>query len=91
MNRMRYAPCSPSPVTICLHRPWWRRLADRLWARGARRTRCPRPAQASTWNERDLRTLRHLDAATLRDIGAPEWLSQPRDERSLQAWALLSR
>ena len=88
MNRMSYAPCCPIPVTISLHRPWWRRLADAL---APRRTRDPRPAQPSTWNERDLRTLRHLDAATLRDIGAPEWLSEPRDERSLQAWAMLNR
>jgi len=88
MNRMRYAPCSPSPVTICLHRPWWRRLAEAL---NFRPERCPRPAQPSTWNERDLRTLRHLDPGTLRDIGAPEWMQQQPSELSLQAWALLQR
>ena len=36
-------------------------------------------------------TLRDLDAATLRDIGAPEWLYEPYDDRSLQAWAMLQR
>lgn len=88
MNRVSFAPCTPMPVTINLHRPWWRRLVEAL---PSRRNRCPHPAQPSTWNERDLRTLRHLDAATLRDIGAPEWMHQPPDERSLKSWALLQR
>lgn len=60
--------CAP---TIPLHRPWWQRLADAL--REARaRARAPDP-----WRE-----LRHLDAQTLKDLGAPPALYQ--DE--LRAW-----
>ena len=41
MNRVSFAPCTPMPVTITLHRPWCRRLVE---AMPSRRNRCPHPA-----------------------------------------------
>ncbi|NRF70149.1 hypothetical protein HLB44_24385 [Aquincola sp. S2] len=58
------------PVTIPLHRPLWQR-----WTEAARehfsRLRTTRAASAE---EMDLQAAIELNDATLRDIGAPEWL-----------------
>lgn len=76
--------CMPSDTVILLYTPWWRRLlraAAQAWAGPGRRVR-PEANQPETWQDPDLRALRHLSPATLRDIGAPEWV------REEQAFAL---
>lgn len=48
------------PVRIALHRPWWRRW-HAAWLEWRARSR-----RSDPWRE-----LQHLDAATLKDLGAP--------------------
>jgi len=62
------------PVTIPLHRPWWRRLAQAWQARRERRAAIDR--------QHELRdALCGLSDRLLRDIGAPEWArgAEPRE------------
>lgn len=63
--------CLPAPIS--LHRPWWRRVLERL--------RRPGPEA----RERELyRALAHLSDETLRDIGAPEWVHSHEREDALR-------
>ena len=71
--------------TLTLYRPWWDRLVDTLRERLAA-WRDARQAR------REFEAARHMDEATLCDIGAPLWLieearhqrEQARFERTLQ-------
>ena len=57
-------------------RRWWQALRRRVAVR-----RPPEPTQPSTWREQDLLSLRGLSTRTLRDIGAPDWVHEGRDDR----------
>lgn len=62
--------CAPAP--IALHAPWWQRVVDGV-AAAVSRWRLRSGAGRSS-AERELAALEGLSPATLRDIGAPEWL-----------------
>jgi len=69
------------PATLRLSRPPAHRLADALadfavWLQGALQRHRDRRRQA-----RALATLAELSDATLRDIGAPDWLRAEADAR----------
>lgn len=65
----------PYPAAVVtLHTPWWQRL---LLAWQPRQVP-PEARQPQTWHPEDLGTLRGLSDATLRDIGAPEWVHETR-------------
>jgi hypothetical protein len=80
--------CLPVPSAITLHTPWWRRwLAP--WPRAKRQAPLPAPSVPDTWDPADWRTLRHLNAGTLRDIGAPDWVHAGRERQHQAALDLL--
>jgi hypothetical protein len=58
------------PTTIPLHRPLWQRWTDGL----RERLSAWRSIRSAEAGEMDLQLAIELNDATLRDIGAPEWL-----------------
>lgn len=65
---------------VRLHRPWWQRALE-AW-RGAPDL----PGAEQSW-----RGLTGISSATLRDIGAPEWVREAReraDAQPLDLWRL---
>ncbi len=71
---------------LALHRPWPQRAAEWLHDRGMQALQSARHAIARLEQAHRVRqehdALRELDAATLRDLGAPPWLqSQAQDHR----------
>lgn len=81
MNPTTFAPCVPPCGVIPLHRPWWRRAWEAWLDRSTRRT-LPAVTDPSAWTDRDLMSLRGLSLGTLRDIGAPEWVRDGREDRA---------
>lgn len=80
--------CLPVPSVIPLHTPWWRRwLAP--WTRAKCQVPLPVPSAPDTWGPANWRTLRHLSAGTLRDIGAPDWVYAGRERQHRAALDLL--
>ena len=77
---MTTMPCPAAPLP--LHRPWLLRVAtDFVEAlRGARRAR-------RVPDESDLASLAVLGDATLRDIGAPDWVRE-RARGAADPWSL---
>jgi hypothetical protein len=81
MTPVTFAPCVPPCGVIPLHRPWWRRAWE-AWHDRAAPAAAPEASNPAGWAERDLLSLRGLSAGTLRDIGAPEWVREGREERA---------
>ncbi|MBI5254880.1 MAG: hypothetical protein HY855_00160 [Burkholderiales bacterium] len=75
------------PVTIPLYRPLWQRWLDAAHARW----QAWRQALLAPAPEMDLQSAMELNDATLRDIGAPEWLRvQAQARREADSLALRS-
>jgi hypothetical protein len=77
------APTCARPLR--LSRPWPWRAADELGARlaaGLRRARSGWARLQCRWREaRELETASELSEATLRDMGAPDWLQAQANAR----------
>lgn len=75
--------CMPTPIP--LYRPFWQRwieAAGALWQRMALR-------RGAADHVLDLREAMAMNDATLRDIGAPDWLKeQAATRREMEAMAL---
>lgn len=80
MSTLPLSPSLPSCGLTAPRRTWWRRALSAWLDRPARAFR--QTGDAPTWSEQDLRSLRGLSAGTLRDIGAPDWVHEGRDERA---------
>ena len=74
-----------APASITLQSSWWQRVVDGVAAAVARWRGPPGAGHAAA--ERELAALEGLSPATLRDIGAPEWLQ----DRAARARDLIGR
>lgn len=61
---------------ITLHRPWWQRWVDAFQERVAGAVSAP---DVRAFQDDDFLALRELNAGTLRDIGAPDWIGERRE------------